>query len=86
MRSMSVIAGFDPAIHRAEAQFDSWMDARVKPAHDEWRCGGGVGLPQRNRQPAEVRVGHQPDLPAGQFQHRALLVGQHDRARAAADR
>ena len=36
MRSMSVIAGFDPAIHRAEAQFDSWMDARVKPAHDEW--------------------------------------------------
>ncbi len=27
-----------------------------------------------------------PDLVAGQFQHRALLVAQHDRARAAADR
>jgi len=37
MRSMSVIAGLDLAIHRAEAQLDSWMDARVKPAHDEWR-------------------------------------------------
>src|ERR1700694_4330127 len=23
--------------HRAEAQLDSWMDARVKAAHDEWR-------------------------------------------------
>jgi len=88
MRSMSVIAGLDPAIHRAEAQFDSWMDARVKPAHDEWRMWRGrFGLFQRDRQPAEVRVGHQPDLPAGQLQHRALLVGQHDRARGAgADR
>ena len=43
-------------------------------------------LLQRDRQPTQIRIGHQPDLPAGQFQHRALLVGQHDRARAAADR
>ena len=41
----------------------------------------GYPLLQRNRQPAEVRVGYQPDCPAGQFQHRALLVGQHDRVR-----
>jgi hypothetical protein len=32
-----VIAGLDPAIHRAERLFDSLMDARVKPAHDELR-------------------------------------------------
>src|ERR1035437_3402240 len=43
-------------------------------------------LLQRNRQPAQIHIGHQSDLLAGQFQHRALLVGQHDRARAAADR
>jgi hypothetical protein len=30
-----VIAGLDPAIHRAKRIFDSSMDARVKPAHDE---------------------------------------------------
>jgi hypothetical protein len=30
-----VIAGLERAIHRAERIFDSWMDARVKPAHDE---------------------------------------------------
>jgi hypothetical protein len=30
-----VIAGLDPAIHRAKRRFDSLMDARVKPAHDE---------------------------------------------------
>jgi hypothetical protein len=29
-----VIAGLDPAIHRAKRQTDSWMDARVMPAHD----------------------------------------------------
>jgi hypothetical protein len=43
-------------------------------------------LPQRNCQPAQVDVRHQPHLTAGQFQHRALLVGEHDRAGAAADR
>ena len=42
-------------------------------------------LLQRNRQPAQIHIRHQPDLPATQFEHRALLVGQHDRARAAAD-
>jgi hypothetical protein len=30
-----VIAGLDPAIHRAQRSFDFSMDARVKPAHDE---------------------------------------------------
>jgi hypothetical protein len=30
-----VIAGLDPAIHRAGRIFDSWMDARVRPEHDE---------------------------------------------------
>src|SRR6266576_4874807 len=30
-----VIAGLDPAIHRAKRHFDCLMDARVKPAHDE---------------------------------------------------
>jgi hypothetical protein len=29
------IAGLDPAIHRAKLQSDSWMDARVTPAHDD---------------------------------------------------
>jgi hypothetical protein len=32
-----VIAGLDPAIHRAKRIFDFLMDARVKPAHDELR-------------------------------------------------
>jgi|UPI000429903D hypothetical protein len=32
-----VIAGLDPAIHRAKRSVDSPMDARVKPAHDELR-------------------------------------------------
>ena len=31
------------------------------------------------REPAQIGVRHQPDLAAGQLQHRALLVGQHDR-------
>src|SRR4051794_33087496 len=43
-------------------------------------------LPQRDREPAEVEIGHQADLTTGQLQPRALLVGQHDGARAAADR
>ncbi len=30
-----VIAGLDPAIHRAKRNFEFLMDARVKPAHDE---------------------------------------------------
>ena len=42
-------------------------------------------LPHRDREPAQVRVRHQADLAAGQFQHRALLVGEHDGAGAAAD-
>jgi hypothetical protein len=30
-----VIAGLDPAIHRAKRRFESLMDTRVKPAHDD---------------------------------------------------
>ena len=30
-----VIAGLDPAIHRAMRNFEFLMDARVKPGHDE---------------------------------------------------
>ena len=30
-----VIAGLDPAIHRAKRSFEFLMDARVKPAHDD---------------------------------------------------
>jgi hypothetical protein len=30
-----VIAGLDPAIHRAKRNFEFLMDARVKPGHDE---------------------------------------------------
>jgi hypothetical protein len=37
-------------------------------------------------QPAQVRVRQQPDLFAAQFQDGAILVGQHDRARASPDR
>jgi hypothetical protein len=29
-----VVAGLDPAIHRARRIFKKLMDARVKPAHD----------------------------------------------------
>jgi hypothetical protein len=36
---MIVIAGLDPAIHRAKRVFDVLMDARVKPAHDEMLIG-----------------------------------------------
>ena len=35
MTSQFVIAGLDPAIHRAEEKGILPMDARVKPAHDE---------------------------------------------------
>jgi hypothetical protein len=31
-----VIAGLDPAIHRAKRSFDVLIDARVKPAHDKF--------------------------------------------------
>jgi hypothetical protein len=31
-----VVAGLDPAIHRAKRNFGFLMDARVKPAHDEF--------------------------------------------------
>jgi hypothetical protein len=34
-----VIAGPDPAIHRAKRMFEVLMDARVKPAHDEMSIG-----------------------------------------------
>jgi hypothetical protein len=30
-----VIAGLDPAIHRAKRSLEYLMDARVKPAHDD---------------------------------------------------
>ena len=33
----SVIAGLDPAIHLLIKTLVKWMDARVKPAHDDWR-------------------------------------------------
>jgi hypothetical protein len=39
-----------------------------------------VRLVNCNRKPAQIQVRQQPDLPAGQFQHGALLVCQHDRA------
>src|ERR1700722_406312 len=47
-----------------------------------------VGFPlfQRNRQPTQIHIRHQPDLASRQFQHRALLLVQHARARATADR
>lgn len=36
LRILTVIAGFDPAIHRATPRLLSvGMDARVKPGHDE---------------------------------------------------
>ena len=34
-----VIAGLDPAIHRAKRIFEDLMDARVKPAHDNLEIG-----------------------------------------------
>jgi hypothetical protein len=34
-----VIAGLDPAIHRAKRSLISSMDARVKPAHDSLKAG-----------------------------------------------
>jgi hypothetical protein len=34
-----VIAGLDPAIHRAERIFEVLMDARVKPGHDDLEIG-----------------------------------------------
>jgi hypothetical protein len=37
--SSTVIAGLDPAIHRAKRTFDFLMDARVKPAHDDLTLG-----------------------------------------------
>jgi hypothetical protein len=36
---MFVIAGLDPAIHRAKRIFRSLMDARGKPAHDSLKIG-----------------------------------------------
>ena len=42
-------------------------------------------LVDRDRESAEVGIGHQPDLPARKLEHRALLIGEHDRAGAAAD-
>src|SRR4051794_13807818 len=56
----------------------------VSPSDFFWRSRHS--LPQRNGQPAQIGIGHKPDLTAGQFQHRALLVGQHDRPGTAADR
>jgi hypothetical protein len=38
---MIVIAGLDPAIHRAKRIFEVLKDARVKPAHDETLVGRG---------------------------------------------
>jgi hypothetical protein len=35
----NVIAGLDPAIHRAKRILEFLMDARVKPAHDGLEVG-----------------------------------------------
>jgi hypothetical protein len=35
----NVIAGLDPAIHRAKRIFEFLMDERVKPAHDGLEVG-----------------------------------------------
>jgi hypothetical protein len=35
----AVIAGLDPAIHRAKRISEVSMDARVKPAHDDLGIG-----------------------------------------------
>jgi hypothetical protein len=43
-------------------------------------------LPQRDHQPAEVGGDDQSRLAARQPQDRAVLIGQHDRACARADR
>jgi hypothetical protein len=45
----------------------------------------GRPLSHRDRKAGEIGVGHQAELTAGEFQHRALLVAQHDGAGAAAD-
>jgi hypothetical protein len=34
-----VIAGLDPAIHRAKRIYEFLMDVRVKPAHDDLEIG-----------------------------------------------
>ena len=34
-----VIAGLDPAIHRAVRTLEILMDGRVKPAHDDLKIG-----------------------------------------------
>src|SRR4051812_8899942 len=44
-----------------------------------------TALPDGDRQPRQIDVGQQADLLAGELQHRALLIGQHDAAHAAAD-
>jgi hypothetical protein len=41
-------------------------------------AGAPFQLPQRDRQPAQVGIGDQPDLPARQRQHGTLFVLQHD--------
>jgi hypothetical protein len=35
----NVMAGLDPAIHRAKRIFRCLMDTRVKPAHDDLEVG-----------------------------------------------
>ena len=43
-------------------------------------------LPDRDDEPVEVGGDDQPGLAARQREHRAVLIGQHNRARAPADR
>ena len=43
-------------------------------------------LSHRDCESTEVYIRQQSDLPSGQLQHSTLLVGQHDRAGAGADR
>src|SRR5258708_20402700 len=35
-------------------------------------------LLQRDREPAEIRIGHHPALPPAQFHHPPLLLGHHN--------
>src|SRR5690349_14346619 len=77
----------DPAIHRAKRIFKGWMrgsSPRMTSARVAAACATCY-LPQRNREPAQVRVRHQAGLLAGELEHGTLLVGEHDGAGAVDD-
>src|SRR5580698_1166094 len=60
------------------------MDCRIKSGNDEVN-ESGESLPYRNHKAVEVSTDDGTDRIADQLQHRASLIGQHDRLRAAAD-